>query len=301
MYCGRWLMVAVLLVLPATVRAQPERAAPDDMRTLQLVDQLKEIIQQAERGRGTDRATLSSLKDLVNRYDWPWRVRLLSDDFSDGNFTANPAWSVYRGDFRVVRGLGLVSTSNVETVSSPAPGDTGTGSGSPSVIEGILGGILKGVLERGPSTQFRSSVVTSEISTPVGIGNAFAVRVRMASRERNPAGSRIEFGPYRGGEREWGYRLAFNPAQRPAWELVRALPGRSAIVEKSDNVAGAGDGRAHNIEWRRDRDGNMQVLVDGAELFRALDRSNDLFDGFTIVNSGGEYNFERIEVFGADR
>lgn len=293
------IILAVLLALPAALRAQSERVTPDNERALQLIDRLKEIIQQAERNRSSDRATLNSLKNLVNLYDWPWRVKLLSDDFSDGNFTANPAWNVSRGDFSVVRGLGLVSTGNVDAVSGTTPG--GPGSGSPSAIEGILGGILKGVLERGPSPQFRSSSVLSEISTPVGIGNSFAIRVRMASRERNLSGSRIEFGPYRGLERDWGYRLAFNPAQRPAWELVRLSPGRSAIIEKFDNAAGVADGHVHDVEWRRDRDGNMLVLVNGRELFRALDRGTDVFDGFAIVNSGGEYHFARIEIFGVDR
>jgi hypothetical protein len=292
------LFPGLLALAPALGWAQSERVAPEDVRALQLVDRLKEVIQRAERNRSTDRATLNALKDLVNRYDWPWRVKLLSDDFSDGNFTANPAWSVSGGEFRVVRGAGLVSAGNVETVGSTTPTDSGTGTGSPSVIDGILGGILKGVTERGPSTQVRPDILVSEISTPVGIGNAFAIRLRMASRERNPAGSRIEFGPYRGLERDWGYRLAFNSVQKPAWELVRLSPGRSAIIGKFEGTASAGDGKVHNLEWRRERDGNMQVLVDGKELFRALDRGTDLFDGFTIVNSGGEYNFERIEIFG---
>lgn len=296
-----WLLLA-LLGFPIVSYAQPERATPDDTRTLQLVDQLREVIQQAERSRSSDRATLNSLRELVNRYDWPWRTKLLYDDFADGNFTTNPAWTVSRGDFRVVRGLGLQTSGRGDAVASPGPADGVSGSGGPSVIEGILGGILKGVFERGPSTQFRANTVAAEISTPVAIGNAFAVRVRMASRERNPSGSRIEFGPFRGSDRDWGYRLAHNPGQKPGWELVRLSPGgRSSIIEKLDGSAGFDDGKVRNVEWRRDRDGNMQVLVDGTELFRAVDRGADIFDGFTIVNSGGEYNFERIEVLGADR
>lgn len=296
------ILFLAMLGLPMAVCAQSERATPDDARTLQLVDQLKEVLQQAERSRSSDRATLNSLRDLVNRYDWPWRTKLLYDDFGDGNFTVNPAWTVNRGEFRVVRGLGLQTSSAADKLAGPTPTDSGGSTGGPSIIEGILGGIFKGVLERGPSTQFRANNVAAEISTPVAIGNAFAVRVRMASRERNPSGSRIEFGPYRDTGRDWGYRLAFNPAQRPAWELVRLSPGgRSSIIEKFDSNAGFADGKVRTVEWRRERDGNMQVLVDGTELFRAVDRGSDVFDGFTIVNSGGEYNFERIEVFGMDR
>ncbi|MGH7888839.1 MAG: hypothetical protein ACREPG_13335, partial [Candidatus Binatia bacterium] len=180
-----------------------------------------------------------------------------------------------------------------------------SGSGGASAIEGLLGGILRGVLEPMPSnqgSQFRGAQPTAEISTPVGVGNAFAVKVRLLAWERNPEGSRIEFGPYRGGEREWGYRLAYTPGPKPLLEILRLSPGRLAVVERYDGATGLEDGRAHQVELRRDRDGAMQVLVDGKELIRAIDRGiNDFFDGFTIVNGGGEYNFERVEIFGAEK
>jgi len=74
------------------------------------------------------------------------------------------------------------------------------------------------------------------------------------------------------------------------------------VVERYDGATGLEDGRAHQVELRRDRDGAMQVLVDGKELVRTVDKGlNDFFDGFTIVNGGGDYDFERIEIYGTDR
>jgi len=141
----------------------------------------------------------------------------------------------------------------------------------------------------------------AEISAPVAIGNAFAIRARVTSRAKPVTGMRIEFGPYRGNGREWGYRLAYNPGQRPSFEILRFSPGRSAAVETYDVFADLEDGKAHELEWRRDRDGAMSVFLDGTEIVRAVDRGiTEYFDGFTIVNLGGDYTFEEIEIFGAE-
>ena len=294
------LVLFVALPLPiGLARAQ----SPEDARALELVDRLKEVIQRAERNR-VDGATVNQLKDLVRRYDWPWRTKLLNEDFSDGDFTANPPWNVSRGEFRVIRGAGLRTFVGADSMARPTPSERERGGGG-SAIEGILGGILRGVLEPGPASQgsqFRGALATAEISTPVALGNAFAVRVRLLARERNPENSRVEFGLYRGSERDWGYRLAYSPGSRPALEIVRSSPGRTAVVERYDGATGLEDGRAHQVELRRDRDGAMQVLVDGKELVRTVDKGlNDFFDGFTIVNGGGDYDFERIEIYGTDR
>ncbi|MGH7817428.1 MAG: hypothetical protein ACREOR_08570, partial [Candidatus Binatia bacterium] len=101
----RWSSLLAIALLTLAFRSAHAQS-PDDARTLELVDRLKEVIQRAERNR-VDTATVNQLRDLVRRYDWPWRVKLLFEDFSDGDFTANPTWSVSRGDFRVLRGAGL--------------------------------------------------------------------------------------------------------------------------------------------------------------------------------------------------
>lgn len=294
------ILLAAMTLPVGLARAQ----SPEDARTLELVDRLKEVIQRAERNR-VDATTVNQLKDLVRRYDWQWRTKLLNEDFSDGDFTANPTWNVSRGEFRVIRGAGLRTYVGADSLARPTPSERERSSSGGSAIEGILGGILRGVLEPGPASQgsqSRGAPPTAEISTPVAIGNAFAVRVRLLARERNAENSRIEFGLYRGSERDWGYRLAYSPGSQPSLEIVRLSPGRAAVVERYDGATGLEDGRTHQVELRRDRDGAMQVLVDGKELIRTVDKGlNDFFDGFTIVNGGGEYNFERVEIYGGER
>ena len=292
------IFVVIMIWTVVPVGAQVERRSPEDSRTLELVDQLKEIIQKAEKSRSINPAILNQLRDLVNRYDWPWRVKLLFDDFSDGDYILNPAWSVSRGDFRVVRGSGLQTIVGPRSSLSP-PESPNKGESSP--ID-IIGGILRGVADpKGIMRQFRAGLPTAEISIPVVIGNAFAIRVRLVSRDRTQDGARLEFGPFRGSDRYWGYRLVYNPGQRPSFEILRLFPGRSTIVEKLDAAIELEDGMVHSLEWQRDSEGLIQVFLDGREIMRTIDRGSDFFDGFTILNGGGDYKFERIEIFGTAR
>lgn len=265
---------------------------------LELVDQLKELIQRAERSRTSDPSVLQQLRDLVRRYDWPWRARLLSDDFSESNYRLEQTWVVDRGDFRVVRGQGLRTVFIPQA--SPGRGSTERRGESPALD--ILGGILKGMTEPGAGSGQPSPPSAAEIRTELRISSAFAVRLQLASRARSDGDRRLEFGPYQGRERNSGYRLAYNPGKRPAFELLRIVPGRSAVIEVSQGSIDLEDGLAHDLEWRRGGDGEMIVLLDGREILRAMDRAfGDGFNGFTIVNGGGDYTLSRVEIFGTSR
>ena len=293
-------LIAACLSVSRPVSAQ---STPEDSRAIELVDQLKEVIRRAERDR-VDRGVVNQLRDLVRRYDWPWRAKLFFDDFADGNYTANPAWSVSRGEFRVSRATGLTSYvgNDGRSVSrTPAPREKDRNGGG-SAIEGILGGILREVLEPGQGNNLRDVRPTAEIAAVVAIGNAFAVRVRMAGYDRNPEGARVEFGPYRSENRDTGYQLTYTHGQQPSLEILRMSPGRSAVVERFTGRTGLEDGRSHDVEFRRGQEGTMSVLVDGKEVMRTLDRGiTESFDGFAIVNAGGEFSFSRVEIFGASR
>ena len=51
--------------------------------------------------------------------------------------------------------------------------------------------------------------------------------------------------------------------------------------------------------WTRDEDGEMAVSVDGNELFQVIDRGfTDAFNGFTIVNRGGDYAVRNVTLSG---
>ncbi len=43
----------------------------------------------------------------------------------------------------------------------------------------------------------------------------------------------------------------------------------------------------------------MAVLVDGNEMMRTTDRAlRERFNGFTLINLGGDYGFRRVAVLG---
>jgi hypothetical protein len=278
--------------------AQDDRLPADDSRTQELVDQLKDVIQKAERDRRSDPSTIQRLRDLVRRYDWPWKVSLLYDDFRDGNYTFDPSWIVSHGDFWVARGAGLRSTS------SPSPERVRHTSDrrpeNPAI--GILGEILWGKREAEAPVTDKASP-PAEIYTEVAITDAFALKLQLTAGElRDGGGGRLEFGPYRGQDRNSGYRLAYEPAKKPAISLLRIAPGRSSVIDLYDHKVELEDGRPHILEWRRHAGGEMVVLLDQKEIIRTVDRAfGDPYDGFTIINTGGDYAIKQIAISGAGR
>jgi hypothetical protein len=297
MGANRLIVFSVLLALLSVgaVDAQIQRSPTGETRTLEIVDQLKDIIQRLERNRNTDPTALQQLRDLVRRYDWPWRARLLSTDFSDSNYRLESNWVIDQGDFRVARGAGL------RTVFVPPARSATQKKEESSSLGGMLGGIIRGMTEPERSDQ-PAQPSAAEIHTELRINNAFALSLQIDARGPSQGDGRLEFGPYLGRERSYGYRLAYNPGKRSAFELLRVSPGRSAVVETSQDYADLDDGRPHNLEWRRATDGEMVVILDGKEMLRTLDRgAADDFDGITIVNAGGEYTISRLEIFGATR
>lgn len=291
------LLVICIASFPVfTSQAEDDRLPADNSRAQELVDQLKDVIQKAERDRRSDPALLQKLRDLTRRYDWPWKVSLLYDDFRDGNYTVNPSWIVSHGDFRVTRGAGLRSSFSPPPERIRHASDRKTE--NPAID--ILGEILWGKKESEVPVAEKAS--SAEIHTKVAITDAFALKLQLTSDGFRDSGGRLEFGPYRGDDRNSGYRLAYEPAKKPAITLLRLAPGRSSVIDFYDQKVDLEDGRSHILEWRRHAGGEMVVLLDQKEIIRAVDRAfGDPYDGFTVINTGGDYAIKQIAISGADR
>ncbi|RME32426.1 MAG: hypothetical protein D6786_10620, partial [Gammaproteobacteria bacterium] len=90
----RRVLFALLLWTLCPVAGQ----AGDDASLRSLIDELNRQIERAERNRLADPWFLRDLRELVRRYDYPWRTPVLHDDFSAGDRPA-PPWQVKAGEF----------------------------------------------------------------------------------------------------------------------------------------------------------------------------------------------------------
>ena len=297
MNMSRIIALAIFLTVAPVflVQAQMDPGPGGAGQTQELVDQLKELIRGAEQDRRSNPSMTKQLRDLVRRYDWPWRVALLYDDFHDGDFTYDPRWIVKHGEFRVVRGAGLRSYFDPSASGMYRTSDRR--SDSPALE--LLGGLLLGGKERAVGEIQSGSKSEAEIFTRVGITKAFALKLQLNIKNYVDRNTRLEFGPFQGEERNSGYRLAYESGRTPSLSLLRFESNRSAVIEMVDQGIVLEDGNPHTIEWRRGNDGEMVVLLDNKEVMRTVDRAHDdPFDGFAVINNGGEFELKQVSIFG---
>ena len=266
----------------------------DRGRVQGFVDRLNTLIDEGETARAADPRFLRDLRDLARGYDRPWRKLVLSDDFGDGNFTADPAWTVTAGRYWVEGGWGL--RSKVDPAAAQ-PQQQGKVSGRDAALA-ILGTILGQAAGQGEGggPAATGPAAAAAIHTGVRITNAFSIEIELSSWLGQ---GRLEFGPYQGADRATGYRLAYTPGG--ALELLRVSPWSSSVIERAAGPLTLEDKKAHRIEWTRRPDGAMAVVLDGEPLFTAVDRGvTDPFDGFLMVNRGGDYIVKRLAVYGTE-
>jgi len=82
---------------PAGETVQP--AHQDNQPKMQkMIDELNQLIDDADKARAADRTFIQDLRDVVNQYDWPWRKTLLEEDFTDGYLTTKYKWNIIAGE-----------------------------------------------------------------------------------------------------------------------------------------------------------------------------------------------------------
>lgn len=216
----------------------------------------------------------------------------LQDDFSDGNFRRNPAWTVLSGNFEIDQN-GLRSI--VETQRTTDRGSRGLSTDRPEEIGlAMLELILEQTRDNGQG-EVSIPVEPARIFVNAAVENAFRMEVDIASRQQ--PGS-LELGLFQGNRPNGtGYRLVYSAGSRPGLSLVRLMSGNASVIARHDGQLDLEDGRFHRIVWTRDENGQMQVRVDDQRLLRVQDNGlRDPFQGVVLANQGGDYTLREIRL-----
>lgn len=302
--------VILILTLLAAGAARAEAPRPPGWsssggaESQRIIDEIRKLVDEADRKRAASPVFLEDLRNLARRYDRPWRVEVLYDDFGDGDFTANPVWTVAAGRFAVEWGHGLRTV-----IRAPAPPAAPQPKAEPKQVEpkDIPAMLFKSFLQPQPRQRQQPAAAQptaaqpaapdkAEIFTQGKLTNAFSIRLEISSRAGK---GRVEFGPYRGADRVAGYRLVYLPGAKPGLQLVRASRWGTGIIDAYGDVLALEDGENHIVDWKRGEDGFMTVSVDGKQLIAVTDRGfAEPFDGFVLRNGGGDYGLRRILIKG---
>ena len=255
------------------------------------IEALEALIDRAERTNAAEESFLADLRELAETYGETETgfggstysddegdegkqqdlSALIEDDFSDGDYTQDPRWTVTAGEFTVAS-EGLRSRVREQYASSDNAG------------EAIAGALLGALTGAGTPRAYAA------IHNGTDLPNAFAVEIAVTSQ----GDGRFDFGPYQGSG-DSGYRLAFTPGASPTVQLLKADDGRVSVIDSWQ-----GDlGRSVEFRWTRDESGDMEVSANGDTLFEVSDRSfGDPFQGFLMLNGGGDFTVERVAVSG---
>ncbi|WP_419798369.1 MAG: hypothetical protein ACNI26_01365 [Terasakiella sp.] len=264
-----------------------------------MIQELNNLVKEAEQARAADPRFLQDLKNLTNRYGQTTVPRVtLQDDFADGNFTESPVWQVVSGKYWIEKGYGLRSFVDGSSTASNAGSSSARKVSKEELLIGVLGAVLGGKTQTQPQEQAQATSVASsaEIYTDHTISNNFEIDMDMSSWVD---GGHLEFGPYQGTNRQTGYRLVYQGGQSPALQLVRHYSNSSAVVARYD-ILKLEDQKNHKLVWKRGAGGRITVRVDDKVVIDVKDHSfKDKFAGFILTNKKGDFTVKSISILNA--
>ncbi|MCW5749586.1 MAG: hypothetical protein KIT81_00445 [Alphaproteobacteria bacterium] len=282
----------------------------------EMIGELRRLTDQAARLRAADPIFIGDLRRLADiyqeRHDYAmqWPVQLVSEDFRDGDFTRNPAWTPVEGNWQIVsRDNRAMLHSAILKPQPAAPPPAATGAPAPmtgqDVVVGVLGAIIRQQSGQGAQTTQPAPTppaaavqpTSATIQLPATISNAFALKMELASAG---ADGRLDLALYRGQPGESAYRLIYSPAAETGLVLARLTPQGTKLLGSSTGRVNLEDDKLHVIEWRRDQAGKMSVMLDGKPMIEVSDSEiRGRLDGLTLVNGGGSHWIASLAVNGA--
>ena len=271
-----------------------DQGGTNDERMQQLLDELSTLVEKADRDRAADPRFLHDLKNLIRTYDWPWRVALVTEDFTDGRVAASPQWTILSGEFQAEWGVGLRSVVQAPQTSGQRKSSSSEGDLAAVLLNQLLKKATDQNQSQPASTEQKGTQARIHVSTP--ITNAFAVSAEIGSRTRD---GRLELGVYQQRPDGAGYRLSYHPGGQPSIELLRVGSRGAAVIDSSYDAIVVNNDSPRTIQWTRDRGGEMVITFDGKEVIRSVDRGlKDPFDGFVLTNLGGDFAVRTVEISG---
>lgn len=304
--------VAVLPALSGTAHAENRYnawtppSAGTAAKTEGLLKELKALVDEAEKARAADGVFLRDLRDLMARYSGtgaavPKAMQLLFDDFSDGDITRNPTWTIQSGEFWVQQGYGLRSKMSETAAAQPEPQKVS----KEQLALSILGAVLQGRNKNTNDTAQATTTTDAEPAAPAvlsagaRVSNAFALTSSFSSWTETGS---FAYGVAQGTSGA-GYRVVYSPkqtARAATLQLVR-LTSRGESTLDNASITALEDQKNHSLEWMRDKYGQMQVNLDGKKILSSRDTSfRDPFDAVTLHNSGADVIVQKIEVTGSN-
>lgn len=259
----------------------------------ELLNELEKKIEDADKRMVAHPKFLEELQILVDKYKGRLRAVYLSDDFSDGDYSRNPAWVVDAGSFRLTPSRRLWSRVSME------PPDGGSSSGE---NENPVGIILKEFMRSMDDQETKKSThAQSEAAIHVlaDIGSNFEIDLGMVSESGRGSMEIVLLGGKPATPR---YRMIYHAvpsAERPI-EIIRERGSRSYLIDSATQYPALDDGRPHKLQWMRTSDGRMRVLVDGNVVLDTVEvfyRSD--FSGLALINRGGTYEWGPIQALQA--
>jgi len=291
------------LLVSSSHAGSPPNSEPKTLKS--LLDELDQKVEHADQQMIAHPSFIKDLRELIKKYRQGVRDVFLFEDFSDGNFNANPQWIVTSGQFHITPDKRLSSSIKApqsQSADRPEKKEKDRKVSDREKIGVILNEILRVAGEK-ESSESPSPPASPEspavIKTMTSIPFNFEIDMDFISKSRWGSTEIVLLGGKTGKPR---YRLIYQarPSDERPIEIIRERNDRQYIIESATHYPYLDDGKIHRIQWIRNQQGRMKVLVDGKTVLSTVElfyKNN--FAGLAFVNHGGRYEWGPIKIFQA--
>ena len=271
-----------------------------------IVQDLRNLIDEADRARAADPRFLRDLRALANKYTDPWPRLIIRNDFRDGDFTKNPSWIVASGQFEESFSGGLRSLTVVPAPSA-ATSDTQNNTAQQKARPEDLAALLLGqILNQGQQRQDNRQPQQQQAAAPAAtesqpgeiyletpITNAFSLDISIQADALDGA---FGISLFQTQDRRLGYTLVHTSTE--GFRLERR--GAKGAIDIATATVRLYLRTPHKLTWSRTKDGAMAVTLDDAPVLTVNDQGfRDNWRGLSLTNTGGDITITDLTVKGS--